>query len=939
MAAAAAGAPAAPEGAAGGIVQLPEEVVNRIAAGEVVQRPSSAAKELLENSLDAGATAVDVTAQDGGIQLLRIEDDGHGIRRADLPLLCVRFATSKLRAFDDLQSIGTFGFRGEALASLSMVARVEVTTRSRSDPEGATWRARYREGEMVDCEQLPAGLSRPGTVIRATDLFYSNPQRRSVLARPQEEYRHVVDVVTRYALQHPKIRFCCRKTPSAMPCVSTRAQQTREGVVRQLYGGAVADALVAVTETHDAAAAPGSTDFTARVLMTSLRHFGGKIELVTFINGRLVEHDGIARMVRALYGALLPKRAYPFVYIDLTLPADKVDVNAHPSKEKVVFLHEEDLVQRLERAMAPRLAETQEEADTGSAHLKRKLSTDDAGFGVAPAKRPAPGDKSRIDCARPGRLDHQLVRTDSSFEQGALDGFVSTAGSAGAAAAPALSDTPQQSERSELETPASLSASDPVTPGAPPRPAPPPALDHTPGAAGAAGPRGGDLCSFSPTRLSTAQALLDEAAEGADQELRRELQQLVFVGWVNHRYSLVQLGLGLWMVDLSAASAELFYQLALAKWGGGMARLRLRPALPLEALLRRGAEAEGGAAEDERVVPAARRALARGRAVLSAYCGVDLDEDAGELRALPVLLRGHAPPLHRLPRFLLRLATRVDWRSEATCVRGLAEELADFYSLPDAHPEKDWHAADAGRPAPAGAAGGPAASTVAAAAAGAVSAAAAASSAAPDAKPAGAPATPPSAAPQAGPTPRAAEAAAAPAAAPTPAGRRVLQLPDALDSDSDESTDHAQAAALAAVRQRMARAAQCSCAHESDGPGAPAAAGSQWVPPHTGEAASAAAADGSQDGTPPSRAVASAVEGEDDCLIVSGTAAGEAAAGALRPEELVTGIWDPPRARWAAQHRILRALRAVAPPPSWRASGILRKVADLPTMYRIFERC
>lgn len=213
------------------IQRLPPDVVNRVAAGEVVQRPSSAIKELLENSLDAGSTSIQVLVHDGGLAVLQVTDDGSGVHVDDLPLLCERYATSKLRSFEDLQSVTSFGFRGEALASLSYVAHVTVTTRRRPaadrvNPERTTtlssngtlsssgnhhsvaWRAHYTEGVLTDAPQPCAGNY--GTSIRAERLFYNAAVRRQAL-RASEEWGRVLDVVSRYALAFPHVGFSCQK--------------------------------------------------------------------------------------------------------------------------------------------------------------------------------------------------------------------------------------------------------------------------------------------------------------------------------------------------------------------------------------------------------------------------------------------------------------------------------------------------------------------------------------------------------------------------------------------------------------------------------------------------------------------------------------------------------------------------------------------------------
>lgn len=189
-----AGAPAAAVPQPAPILQLPEAVVHRIAAGEVIQRPASALKEMVENSMDAGATRISVTVKEGGLRLLQVSDDGCGITRGDLPLLCVRHATSKLRAYEDLETIATLGFRGEALASISFVAHLSVTTMTRGGQHG--WRATYQDGVLLDPPGAKPCAAVPGTVLTVEDLFYNVPARRKAFrAGGAEEGALVLDLL------------------------------------------------------------------------------------------------------------------------------------------------------------------------------------------------------------------------------------------------------------------------------------------------------------------------------------------------------------------------------------------------------------------------------------------------------------------------------------------------------------------------------------------------------------------------------------------------------------------------------------------------------------------------------------------------------------------------------------------------------------------------
>ena len=196
------------------IKQLDQQVINRIAAGEVIHRPSSALKEMLENSLDAGSLSIAVTAKGGGLKLLQIQDSGHGILKPDFPRVCERFATSKLKAYEDLESIETFGFRGEALASISHVAHVTIT--SMVEGSACAYKACFSEGHIVPARPGEAAEPKPcagtkGTQIVVEDMFYNAPTRLKAMKSAADEYGRVLQVVQSYAIDNEGVAVSCRK--------------------------------------------------------------------------------------------------------------------------------------------------------------------------------------------------------------------------------------------------------------------------------------------------------------------------------------------------------------------------------------------------------------------------------------------------------------------------------------------------------------------------------------------------------------------------------------------------------------------------------------------------------------------------------------------------------------------------------------------------------
>ncbi|EEP80380.1 hypothetical protein UREG_05222 [Uncinocarpus reesii 1704] len=324
------------------IQALDPDVVNKIAAGEIIVAPMHALKELIENSVDAGATSVEILVKDGGLKLLQITDNGHGIDHEDLPILCERFTTSKLKAFEDLSSIATYGFRGEALASISHIAHLTVTTKTSGS--SCAWRAHYRDGKLVPAKpgQTPGPkptAGRGGTQITVEDLFYNVPTRRRAFRSASEEYAKILDIVGRYAVHCDGVSFSCKKHGDSGVSVSTLATSSANDRVRQIYGSAVANELISF-DVEDS-----TLGFRATGLASNANHHAKRTTVLLFINHRSVESSAVRKAVEQTYSAFLPKGGHPFAYLDLEIEPQRVDVNIHPTKREVNFLNEDEIIE------------------------------------------------------------------------------------------------------------------------------------------------------------------------------------------------------------------------------------------------------------------------------------------------------------------------------------------------------------------------------------------------------------------------------------------------------------------------------------------------------------------------------------------------------------------------------------------------------------------
>lgn len=308
---------------------LPEALANKIAAGEVVQRPASALKELLENSIDAGARRIEVRLKGSGSTLMHVIDDGSGMGPEDAVACFRRHATSKIQSAEDLDAILTLGFRGEALASIAAVSQVELRTRRREEASGT--RVRVEGGEWVGTEPVATPV---GTSISVRNLFYNVPARRAFLKTPATEFKHAQEVVESLALSVPRVGFSLFHEDVEIfrvPAVEggTELEALGERVV-DLFGKEFRDHLIPLEEETSYLSVRG-------VLGGPDVYRRSKGEQYIFVNGRFIRHRSLEHAVLSAFQGLLPENAYPFFALFLSLNPVHVDVNVHPTKSEVKF--------------------------------------------------------------------------------------------------------------------------------------------------------------------------------------------------------------------------------------------------------------------------------------------------------------------------------------------------------------------------------------------------------------------------------------------------------------------------------------------------------------------------------------------------------------------------------------------------------------------------
>jgi len=348
----------------GRIRKLPEHLINKIAAGEVVERPASVVKELVENALDADARTVSVDLRDGGAALIRVSDDGIGMTAEELELALERHATSKIAADADLDAIATLGFRGEALPAICAVARFVITSRARGAADGT--RLAGAGGEIA---QRLAVAADTGTTIEVTDLFFNTPARLKFLKAVTTELAQSLRPVTQLALAHLVVHL--RVTSNGRSVLNAPPAKELRDRVGALWGWDVAGRLLAIDRHEHAISVRGLAsppDLTR----------GGRDDVITLVNGRPVRDPALFQAVLQAYRPLLPRDRFPFVVLSVTLPHTDVDVNVHPTKAWVRFRH-------------PRLVHEMIGAALGEALRRRAVVPGVASVSDAPTSTPAIG--------------------------------------------------------------------------------------------------------------------------------------------------------------------------------------------------------------------------------------------------------------------------------------------------------------------------------------------------------------------------------------------------------------------------------------------------------------------------------------------------------------------------------------------------------------------
>ncbi|CAO3637397.1 unnamed protein product [Cunninghamella echinulata] len=631
------------------IRKLDEIVSNRIAAGEVIQRPANALKELIENSLDAGLTQ---------IQIL--------IKEEDLGIVCEQFTTSKLKKFEDLSHIATYGFRGEALASISHIAHVTITTKTKDSP--CAYRANYSDGKLVaprpgQNEDPKPCAGNDGTQITAEDLFYNTTLRRDAFKSTGEEYNKILDIVGRYAIHNASVGFTCKKQGSMKADIQTTSTTNTIDTIRQIYGSNVANELLFGERVFE------KLDFSMKCYISNANYSVKRMTFLLFINHRSVESQPIKRMIENIYSVLLPKGGHPFVYLSMEIKPENVDVNVHPTKQEVRFLNEDWIINSIQDVFQ----EVLEDANSSRTFYTQSL---------LPGAPPTNADNSLFQGTSGKVAVYHQVRTDSksttldSYMAGPSSYDIKTTTSNNTPSASILSRKSNVNIDDDNDDNLNNANEDIL-------------MDDADMEINL-----GDVKSTYNERqkrsrvevtLTSVLNLRKNVKKSEHIGMTDLLSNHTFVGCVDDTLALIQHETSLYLVNYAVISEELFYQAILTEFNNfGMIELATPIDMKECILIALNTEELHGSlpsqlASKDKVAELVVNKLIEFAKMLEDYYSMIVTED-GQLKALPMILRGYIPTMDKLPMFLLRLGTEVDWEDEQACLDSLSRELAIFYS-------------------------------------------------------------------------------------------------------------------------------------------------------------------------------------------------------------------------------------------------------------------
>ncbi|EGW30722.1 uncharacterized protein SPAPADRAFT_56707 [Spathaspora passalidarum NRRL Y-27907] len=612
------------------IQKLDVSVVNKIAAGEIIIQPANALKEMLENSIDAQSTHIEILVKEGGLKLLQITDNGTGINLEDLPLLCERFATSKLVKFDDLSSIATYGFRGEALASISHISRLSVITKTKES--SVAYKAYYMNGKLCNSNFKGEGQPKPiagkvGTQIIVEDLFYNIPSRLRGLKSKNDEYGKILDIIGRYAIHCGDVGFCCKKYGDPIQQLNTRPNLPLKERIRTVYGSAIANELLEVDTEYPEL----GLNKCSGMITNSNYNNKKKIQPVIFINHRLVTCEPLKRAINSVFQFFLPKDSHPFFYISLEITPENLDVNIHPTKREVRFLNEDEIIEIIVNNIHSVLSSVDSSRKFKSQTIitKRKYQENE---------EPEPPKKYR--------QENKLNRSDG--RQTKLTAYIS------------------QDNITPIKADSNMISSTQLT-----------------NSFGSSSSETSSQRQRVQVNLESISELKQELTENIHKPLTNIFNNAVYVGIIDpvKRLCCFQYDVTLYMCDYAALLLEFYYQICLDNFCN-FGEIKFDEPISLTEILQPLYDIKQDLQPMEEVI----EKIVSMKDMFAEYCQIIIEDN--ELTTIPMIMQGIQPDYNKLPYFLYRLGTKVNYEDEKSCLQMILRQIALLH-LPEPTSEEN----------------------------------------------------------------------------------------------------------------------------------------------------------------------------------------------------------------------------------------------------------
>lgn len=624
---------------------------------------------MMENSIDAKATSIEILVKEGGMKLLQITDNGSGIQKEDLSILCERFTTSKLTNYEDLNSIATYGFRGEALASISHIAHLSVTTKTESD--SCAWKATYSNGELVPSKPNESNDPKPvagrkGTQITVEDLFYNVPSRLRALKSSSDEFGKILDVIGRYAVHTEGVGFSCKKFGDAHYSLTTRSNLSIKERIRTVFGSNIANELIPIE--MDPIEEYGVMKISGQITNPNYNN-KKSVQPVFFINNRLVSNDPLKRALTSTINHFLPKGHKSFIYLSLMISPQNVDVNVHPTKREVRFLYEDEIIDKICMSVQEQFSKIDSSRSFPTQSFlptKRSRQEDENDDQFKPSQPIIPSQKVK-------RLDYKLVRTDAS--QAKITTFMSQS-------QPSRAESQLEHHEDIDDDDTTMNQSTNITiieDGTQPQ-AKSTQLQSQPNQ---------QAFKFVPkerieVNLQSILDLRENVEKNVNNKLTEVFANLLYIGIVDskRRLAAIQYDVKLMLVDYASVLNELFYQIGLSDFSNfGTIYFEDDHLLPLRELLNHVFQ-HPNFKDSDKSIDEVLEVFINMSDMLLEYFSIeitDTDTSDPKLKSIPLLLKNYTPPLNKLPLFLYRLGTKVSWEDEKLCLDGILKQLALFY--------------------------------------------------------------------------------------------------------------------------------------------------------------------------------------------------------------------------------------------------------------------